>query len=54
MLEKNVDNPDQANSIDPIESANDSRPKDEEARGIITAFFKRQEKGLPISGKSVL
>ena len=35
MLQKNVDNPDQANSIDPIESANDSKPKDEEARGII-------------------
>ena len=35
MTQKNEDKSDQANSIDSIESANDSRPKDEEARGII-------------------
>ena len=35
MIQKNVYNPDQANSIDSIKSENDSRPKDEEARSII-------------------
>lgn len=35
MLGNNTDKPDQANSIDSIESANDSRPKDEKTREII-------------------
>lgn len=35
MLRNNIDKPDQVNGIDSIESANDSRPKDEEARNII-------------------
>lgn len=35
MIQKDIDKPDQANGIDFIESANDSRPKDKEARGII-------------------
>lgn len=35
MVRNNTDKPDQVNSIDYVESANDSRPKDEEARGII-------------------
>lgn len=35
MIQKNVDKPNQANEIDSIGSANDSRPKDEEARTII-------------------
>lgn len=35
MIQKNVDKPDQTNSIDSIKSANDSGQKDEEARSII-------------------
>ena len=35
MLQKNTDNPDYANSIDSIESADDSRSKDEKTRNII-------------------
>ena len=32
MLQNNTDKPDQANGIDSIESANESRPKDEKTR----------------------
>ena len=35
MIQNDVNKPDQANGIESIESANDSRPKDEEVRGII-------------------
>lgn len=35
MIQKNVNNPDQVNGIGSIESANDSRPKDEKTKEII-------------------
>ena len=35
MSHNNIDKPDQANGVDPIESANESRPKDENTKVII-------------------
>ena len=34
MSHNNIDKPDQANGVDPIESANESRPKDENTKVI--------------------